>query len=683
MSNTFYAKMASSNIRKNSRTYVPYLLSCSGMVALFYMIHALSLNSALENMFGSTYLITIMDMATAIVGIFAVLFLFYVNSFLVKRRQREFGIYNILGMEKKHVARVILYETLYSFVISVGAGLAIGVVLNKLMLLSLLKILHTGEVMGFELHAAAFQNTIIVFAAIFLVLLLNQIAKISLSDPAKLLSGSKAGEKEPKVKWLLVVIGVLSLGAGYAIALLTNNPLSALSLFFVAVILVIIGTYCLFTSGSIAMLKALRRNKRYYYKTNHFVSVSSMMYRMKQNAAGLASICILSTAVLVMISSTVCLYSGIDDIEHGRYPRDILIKSQTVDVKKTDEIRERAETVLAQKGYDAENEISYRFVSFAALHQNDGSYLIARSDDTPIDSYDRLEEIYVIPLADYNRLTGKEETLEKNEVLIYSNRTPFEGDTLKLTSKVNTQYFSVKKHLPDFCTENGSQLSLGIAYVSTVSSHFVVVKDEDVFSSITEHQKAIYGKNASDPETYYGFDLNAPDEAHIDVYNQLKTAFSEQKGTVFVDSRVDSRADFYSIYGGLMFLGLFLGLLFLFATTLIIYYKQISEGIDDRERFKILQQVGMSKKEVRSAIHSQVLTMFFLPLLTAGVHIAVAFPILSHLMKAMGFTNVALFGAYTVGTFLVFAVFYVIVYFLTSRVYYRMVTPTHAQSVNK
>lgn len=682
MSNTFYAKMASSNIRKNSRTYVPYLLSCSGMVALFYMIHALSLNSALENMFGSTYLITIMDMATAIVGIFAVLFLFYVNSFLVKRRQREFGIYNILGMEKKHVARVILYETLYSFVISVGAGLAIGVVLNKLMLLSLLKILHAGEVMGFELHAAAFQNTIIVFAAIFLVLLLNQIAKISLSDPAKLLSGSKAGEKEPKVKWLLVVIGVLSLGAGYAIALLTNNPLSALYLFFVAVILVIIGTYCLFTSGSIAMLKALRRNKRYYYKTNHFVSVSSMMYRMKQNAAGLASICILSTAVLVMISSTVCLYSGIGEIERGRYPRDILIQSNIVDVKETDEIREKTETILAQKGYDAENEISYRFVPFTVLHQNGGSYLIARSDDTVMESYDSLEGIYVIPLADYNRLTGKEETLEKNEVLIYSNRTPFEGDTLKLTSKVNTQYFSVKKHLPDFCTDNGSQLSLGNAYVSTVSSHFVVVKDEDVFNSITEHQKAIYGKNASEPSTYYGFDLNAPDEAHIDVFNQLETAFSSQKETI-VDSRINSRTDFYSIYGGLMFLGLFLGLLFLFATTLIIYYKQISEGIDDRERFKILQQVGMSKKEVRSAIHSQVLTMFFLPLLTAGVHIAVAFPILTHLIKTMGFNNSALFGAYTVGTFLIFAVFYVIVYFLTSRVYYRMVTPTHAQSVNK
>lgn len=677
MSNSFYAKMAATNIRKNSRTYVPYLLSCSGMVALFYMIHALSLNSALDNMFGSTYLITIMDMATAIVGIFAVLFLFYVNSFLVKRRQREFGIYNILGMEKKHVARVILYETLYSFVISVSAGLVIGVVLNKLMLLSLLKILHSEEVMGFELHAAAVQNTIIVFAAIFLVLFLNQIAKISLSDPTKLLNGSKAGEKEPKVKWLLVLVGVIALGTGYAIALLTKNPLSALTLFFAAVVLVIIGTYCLFTSGSIAMLKGLRKNKRYYYKTNHFVSVSSMMYRMKQNAAGLASICILSTAVLVMISSTVCLYGSLDEIEHGRYPRDICIQSITVDEKQTSAIREKAETVLAQKGYDAENEIDYRFFAFAALHQNDGSYLISRSDDAEVDSYDSLEEIYIIPLADYNRMTGKEETLEKNEVLIYSNRTPFEGDTFKITSKSETQYFSVKEHLSEFCTADGKQLSIGTAYVSMTNSNFVVVKDEDVFNSINEHQKAIYGKNASNPATYYGFDLNADDEAQIEVYEQIKISVGN-KGFTSVDSRIASRTDMYSIYGGLMFLGVFLGILFLFATTLIIYYKQISEGIDDRERFKILQQVGMSKKEVRSAIHSQVLTMFFLPLLTAGVHVAVAFPILSQLMKTMGFTNVTLFGLYTVGTFLVFAVFYVIVYFLTSRVYYRMVTPTHA-----
>jgi putative ABC transport system permease protein len=657
----FYARLAASNLRKNAKVYVPYLLTCICTVAGFYIMYSLSRNTGA----GNGALAFSLELGNYVIGIFAVIFLFYTNSFLIKRRKKEFGLYNVLGMEKKHLTRIIFYETLYTAVISLLLGLALGLLLSKLMILILMKMLNFDIRFGFEVCLPAIGACLVLFGVIHIINFLNSMRQVHFVKPIELLRGGNVGEREPRTKWLLALIGAVCLGFAYYIAITTKNPVEALVYFFGAVILVIIGTYCLFIAGSIVFLKLLRRNKNYYYKTSHFISISGMMYRMKQNAAGLASVCILATMVLVMVSSTVSLYAGMEDVMDTRYARELNLRLYDISDELPAKAREIAEESMTEQGYTVENWLEYRYLAFSALNEGDRFSLEYRTDY----SYNDLYLLCVLPLADLNRMAGTDETLEPGEALVFSNRSSYDRDSIDISGVTYTVKQTDEKFV-DFAKLNGYLNS------NINDTFYIIVPGIDDISRLDALQKSIYGANGSDPYTFIGFDL--PDgvrrEARFQAYQTLAQDMLDLNADWMLESRAENEGGFYALYGGLFFLGLFLSVLFLMATALIIYYKQISEGYDDAERYAIMQKVGLSHREVKRSIRSQILTMFFLPLVTAGIHIAFAFPIITRLLAALSLTNIQLFGICTLCCFVVFAAFYALIYILTAKVYYRIVS---------
>lgn len=658
MSKFFYVKLALTNIVKNRKTYLPFILTCIGTIAMFYIMHFISSNTGLERMSGGDALQTILGMGTYIIGIFSVIFLFYTNSFLIKRRKKEFGLFNILGMEKKHIAKVIFWETVYVTGISLTAGLVSGVILSKLMFLLLNNLLHFEVPLTYVVSSKSIGMTIILFVGIFIFTMLNNLRHIHLAKPIELLKGGQIGEKEPRTKWFLVLIGVGTLSYGYYIALVTESPIAALTKFFLAVLLVIIGTYALFTAGTIALLKGLRKNKGFYYKTKNFISVSGMIYRMKQNAVGLANICILSTMVLVMLSTTVSLYIGMEDVLRTRYPKDIEFTAHNV-AKEDARLAENEIYKVAKKhGIAVQNIDSYRYADFPAIRH--GHTFTA--DDSTLESFTNLSIIGLLPLDEYNKLAKKSITLEENEALLYTYR----GDPMNEMITLNGRNFHIKEQLK-------SLPITGEASAMLADTYFIIMKDEKIIKNIYP-AKALGDTEWKDLSFYYGFDAVGNPDNEVALTKNL----SKQLLKVGVDGRADgveeSREIFYSLYGGLFFLGIFLGILFIMATVLIIYYKQISEGFDDKARFEIMQKVGLSKDEIKKSIKSQVLIVFFLPLVTAVIHIAFAFKVITKLLAVLNLTNVSLFAICTVGTILVFALFYAIIYTLTAREYYKIVS---------
>lgn len=662
MNRYFYPKLAATNLKKNAQTYLPYILTCIGTVMMYYIMVFLAKNEGLEQMAGGSALKSILSLGSYVIAFFSVLFLFYTHSFVIKRRKKEFGLFNILGMEKRHIAKVLVFETLYVAAISLGAGLAGGILLSKLIFMVLLKILHFEVSLDSAASGPALAASLILFGIIFLLTLLNTLRQIHLAQPVELLKGGQTGEREPKTKWPLVVAGSLCLGGGYYISLTTKYPLAALTHFFIAVLLVIIGTYCLFTAGSIAVLKLLRRNRRYYYQTRHFTTVSGMMYRMKQNAAGLANICIMSTAVLVMISTTVSLYMGMENILSTRYPRNIMITSSLTDSQTPDGMRETVRKVLAGQHLESDHIQDYRYLRMTGARQ--GDTLITDAAKIPSDySREIMKKLYFIPLEDYNRNVGQRDSLDENEILLYSSRGQYDQDTLTVLNRT----FTVKQKVNAFL-ENGADAA------SNAGCYFIVVKDMNVLKALFEAWQAGKGAPSFSYTHYLGFDLDVADQTILSTQRELSAALQTDYPDNQVESVAEGKTQFFSLYGGLFFLGIFLGLLFIMATMLIIYYKQVSEGYDDRERFKIMQKVGMSRAEVKQSIRSQVLTVFFLPLVTAGIHVAFAFPIITKLLEVFNLTDTGLFAWCTAGTVLVFALFYTLVYGLTARVYYRIVS---------
>lgn len=660
MSRFFYAKLAATNLKKNAQTYLPYILTCIGTVMMYYIMVFLAENEGLGKMSGGSQLQTILNLGSYVIAIFAVIFLFYTHSFLIKRRKKEFGLFNILGMEKKHIARVLGFETLYVALISLGAGLLGGILLSKLIFLVLLRILNFEVPLGFNVSGPALAVALVLFAGIFLLTLLNTLHQIHLAKPVELLKGGETGEKEPKTKWLLVLIGTLSLGGGYYISLTTQSPLAALTQFFFAVLLVIVGTYCLFTAGSIAVLKLLRRNKGYYYQTRHFTAVAGMMYRMKQNAAGLANICIMATTVLVMVSTTVSLYIGMEDGLRTRYPQTIMISASVPAQQSVEGLQTSVQEALAKHRLVVKDRMDYRYLFFPG-NQEGGKVITAESKMSNATS--SLKEYYLIPLEDYNRLTHKTVSLGDQEILIYSGPITYENDTLTVLNRT----FTVKEKVDSFFEK-----SLERSYIS--GSYYIVVKDMAVLKALEEARAKENGDDPSGYRYYLGFDLEAAEADILAVYQDIRTALRSNYPGSSIESPVEAKESFFAIYGGLFFLGIFLGALFIMATVLIIYYKQVSEGYDDKARFEIMQKVGMSREEVKGSIRSQVLIVFFLPLVTAGIHIAFAFPIITKLLAVLNLTNVGLFAWCTAGTILVFALFYALVYGLTAKVYYRIVS---------
>lgn len=629
-------------------------------VAMFYIVKSLSYNPGLKNMVGSNTMMTMMSMCSVMIALFAIIFLFYTNSFLVKRRKKEFGVFNILGMEKSHIAKTMAWENFYVTLISIAGGLVIGIALDKAMFLLIAQVLNEEISLGFFISDKAIISTVVMFCIIFLLILLNSIRQIKTANPIELLTAGNAGEREPKTKWVLTILGLLSLGTGYYIALAIKNPLTALVYFFFAVILVIIGTYMLFTAGSIALLKILRKNKKYYYKTKHFTSISGMIYRMKQNAVGLANICILSTAVLVMVSSTSSLMLGMQDVIATRYPDDFIVYSNETSEERAYESFDAIRELQEEQNLNVTSEREYRYLVFPAFINGD-TFEVTR--DANFSSLGNLNNLIFVSLSDYNRVMGTDKTLAEDEILVYSDRLQFDYPTLKIFDRE----YSVKEKIDEFI---GNGLIVAVA----ANTQFIVLPDGTDIEELYALQKEALSDGASEIQYYYGFNSDADEETQRAFYRTLLEDYVGHGYEGTIESKVDSRSEFVGLYGGFFFIGIFLGILFIMATVLIIYYKQISEGYDDKQRYEIMQKVGMTHQEIKNSIHSQVLTVFFLPLIVAGIHIAVAFPIITKLLALLNLLNVQLFLTCTVVCYVVFAVMYLLIYLLTARTYYKIVS---------
>ena len=652
----FYWKLALTNLKKNRRVYLPYLLSSAGIILMFYTICALGPGIDQTAMYGGTSVASVMGLGQFVIGLFAVLFLFYTNSFIIKRRKKELGLYNILGMEKRHIAKILFRETLITACVSLILGLGLGILFSRGMFWLLGVILGTSLPITFVIPASAVTTTLVLFGIIFLLTLLYNLLQVTLAKPIELLHGGEQGEKEPKAHWILAIMGALLLGAGYYMAVTITSPLDALLFFFVAVLLVILGTYLLFITGITALLKLLKKNKNFYYKTNHFTAISGMLFRMKQNAAGLASICVLFTALLVTVSTTFSLYTSMDGLLRARYPRNILMSSQAANEAAKEMIRSAVKEESEKLGLTIEN----------VIDRESWNITMARADNSFSTSSESYSSTYavaeVFTQSEFQRFSGQDVTLGENQILLFDPAGTFpKSNTLKIDGK-EFEIVTSSYQFPDAST---------VAQI--YESYYMVVKDEKIIEQFLPSDSMLLGPNYS-----YDFDIAGNDPQDIKAMAEALNTWTfsgdgiEYEYLYFEDSAT-SREEFMSLYGGLFFLGMFLGVLFLLGTALIIYYKQVSEGYEDAKRFSIMQKVGMSHQEVKRSIHSQILMVFFLPLLTAVIHLAFAFPMLQKILLIMGLADFQLILFSTLGCVAVFALAYLAIYAITARTYYNIV----------
>lgn len=670
----FYPTLAVNGIKKNKKLYLPYILTCMGMIMMFYIISFLSNSEPVSQFRGGETVQNTLAFGAGVMGVFSVIFLFYTNSFLMRRRKKEFGLYNILGMNKWNIASILVWETLIIFTVSFLGGTVLGVVVSKLAELGLINLMRGDVSYPLSISVKSIFDAFILFGVIFALILVNALRQIHTSNPIALLHSENVGEKPPKANWFLGIAGVVLLAAAYYFAVTIENPIEALGTFFLAVILVIVATYLLFISGSVLICRLLQKNKKYYYKANHFVSVSSMAYRMKRNGAGLASICILATMVLVMLASTSCLYIGTEDSFYARYPQNIIFNVNFENVRdlndeKLSEIKSYIADHLTSINEEKYGEVEYAVSSIEGEYGNG-----VVNPDVFNYSGGKMVTVYVLSLDNYNKMTGREETLNAGEAIICSDKYKEMGEEFSIEGGETVR---IKKmcELPERLHDS-SMSAMGFGVIA------VVVPDLNDYMEPLEKLTAFNGKKMFQHTWYYAFDLKSSDERQIEIYPDILENFRKlyKEGNSYnissysVRSAAETRDSFYGTNGGLFFLGILLSVVFVFATVLIIYYKQVSEGYEDQARFEIMQKVGMTKKEIRKSINSQILTVFFMPLITAGVHLCFAFPFLKELLVLFGIFNTKILIITTVITFLLFALFYAIVYKITSNVYYSIIS---------
>ncbi len=651
MSRHFYTRLALLNIRSNKNVYLPYLLASSLIVMLFYSLRSVSAMVTASACAGSGTMSVMLELSSWICGILSLAILFYVNSFIMKRRKKEFGLYSILGMEKRHICLVMIWEVLFAGAVSILCGILCGALSGQLLFLLLLKIVGLPAALQFQIPFGEVAATVVLFGVGFFLLLCYDVASVCRTDPIGLLRSEKEGEREPKTKWAIALLGLLTLGGGYLLALTVQSASDAITFFFPAVFLVILGTYCLFVAGSILFLKLLRKNKGFYYKPKNFISVSGMMYRMKQNAVGLANICILSTCVLVTLSSTVSLFLGEEDILRAQYPRQMMT-SCLIETEESGPALVKACRRHAQRyGVSLQNEVEYADLNYPAGY-HDGSFLASDVYDSSV------YEVDVIPLDDYNHMMGTQLQLSHDEALLAVSQMQVDTDRIWLEGtgyKIRQQV-----EMPDF-----------LGRLSGYPGALVILPDLSHLKGLVQRIGEMNGGRYN-LVYYHNYDLSGevPEEYYATLREDLLGSVDRLMRTGTAET---ARQDFYQLYGSLLFVGIFFICLFMIATVLIIYYKQITEGFDDHDRFRIMRNVGLSDREIRSTINKQVLMVFFLPLGMAVVHIAVAFPVLCKLLLAFNMANRLLFLGCTAGAVLLFAAVYYIVYHKTSKTYYRIV----------
>ena len=665
-----FSRLAKQNIRNNKSTYIPYIITCIFCIAMIYMMEFLrdcpTLDQAVRQ---ADEVRMIVFTGEIVVEIFCIIFLIYSNSFLMKRRQKEIGLYNILGLERNHIGIVMFLETIITSIGSLAGGIAAGIIGSKLALLLLLKLLHIPSVLGFYISVKGIFTCLFMFGIVFLMILFLNLAKIHLSRPVELLRGNNTGEKEPAAKWLMALIGFICLGAGYYLAVTTESPIKAITIFLLAVILVMAGTYLLFTAGSIVILKFLRRRKSFYYRTGNFISISGMLYRMKQNAIGLASICILSTGVLLMISMTVSIYFGMNDIMLNRYPYDVDMSVTSISEDECQTAIEAFEKAIADNKVPVEKSVEEIYLDIVC--SKNGDQILIKPANT-IRNSDSVLVLSLLNQAEYERLTGISANLNDGEIFAW-----YPSTVQKDSVTVDETEFTVKKWL------DKNPLTCGEDAVS--DNAVLVVTDED-FKKFDEMRTEMYKGVSSAPAgenltLHLGLDITGSETDKIDfgtpvmevVKDLRKNGGLSENSWITSGIRQQEYESYYADNGSLLFIGIFLGSLFLMGTAMIIYYKQISEGYEDQKRFEIMQKVGLSRREVRSSVRRQILMVFFLPLLMAMLHITMAFPMIRRMLLLFGMTNTKLFIGCTTGTVLIFAVVYGLIYLMTARSYYHIV----------
>lgn len=665
-----FSRLAKQNIRNNKSTYIPYMVTCIFCIAMIYMMEFLrdcpTLDQAVRQ---ADEVRMIVFTGEIVVEIFCIIFLIYSNSFLMKRRQKEIGLYNILGLERNHIGIVMFLETIITSIGSLAGGIAAGIIGSKLALLLLLKLLHIPSVLGFYISVKGIFTCLFMFGIVFLMILFLNLAKIHLSRPVELLRGNNTGEKEPAAKWLMALIGLICLGAGYYLAVTTESPIKAITIFLLAVILVMAGTYLLFTAGSIVILKFLRRRKSFYYRTGNFISISGMLYRMKQNAIGLASICILSTGVLLMISMTVSIYFGMNDIMLNRYPYDVDMSVTSISEEECQTAIEAFEKAIADNKVPVEKSVEEIYLDIVC--SKNGDQILIKPTNT-IRNSDSVLVLSLLNQAEYERLTGISANLNDGEIFAW-----YPSAVQKDSVTVDEKEFTVKKWM------DKNPLTCGEDAVS--DNAVLVVTDED-FKKFDEMRTEMYKGVSSAPAgedltLHLGLDITGSETEKIEfgtpvmetVKDLKKSGGLSENAWIISGIRQQEYESYYADNGSLLFIGIFLGSLFLMGTAMIIYYKQISEGYEDQKRFEIMQKVGLSRREVRSSVRRQILMVFFLPLLMAMLHITMAFPMIRRLLLLFGMTNTKLFIGCTAGTVLIFAVVYGLIYLITARSYYHIV----------
>lgn len=666
-----YFKLAKTNLSNNKPFYIPYIISSIITVAMLYMMSFLSDNKGLNKIMGADSLAIIFRLGVGIIVIFSYIFLFYTNSFIIKRRKKEIGVYNILGMEKRHLSKVLFVETIYSAIISLVCGIIVGIAFSEFILMVLYGIIGIHKTVEFFVNIHGIILCVVSFGILFLLTFLYNFMQIKLANPIELLRGTSVGEREPKTKILMTIIGVVCLAIAYYIAITTENPLNVLTLFFVAVLLVIIGTFALFKAGSIALLKLLRNNKKFYYNKRHFMAVSGMLYRMKQNAAGLASICILSTMVLVVISTTVSMYVGIQDELMARYPNDVCV---TVDYNSVIDKSSEIEKAIFDEIDSAEvkNKKAFSYLSVFVGQKGDNF-----TTDKEHLSFQNSYLFYILSKDDFikrdNSFKDKIGNISKGEAVVVLNKK-YDKKDIKIFGK-NYKVNKSFEHMEDNDLYMISTLN-GLGYI-------ILDNDESV-QELYDMQEKMLGKGANYYTNKIRFDFKSGNKkqkaaAYKKIDNVVKKYFKENKNdkkeisSYWVESRQENEQSFYLLYGGLFFLGIFLGTMFLMVTVMIIFYKQITEGYDDRERYQILEKVGMSSREVKDTIKSQIRIVFVLPIFAAAVHVTAAFPMVNRLLKMLNLNNEKLFAGCLAATIIVFAVIYYLVFKVTSRAYYKIV----------
>lgn len=666
-----YFKLAKTNLSNNKPFYIPYIISSIITVAMLYMMSFLSDNKGLNKIMGADSLASIFRLGVGIIVIFSYIFLFYTNSFIIKRRKKEIGVYNILGMEKRHLSKVLFVETIYSAIISLVCGIIVGIAFSKFILMVLYGIIGIHKTVEFFVNIHGIILCVVSFGILFLLTFLYNFMQIKLANPIELLRGTNVGEREPKTKIFMTIVGVVCLAIAYYIAITTENPLNVLTLFFVAVLLVIIGTFALFTAGSIALLKLLRNNKKFYYNKRHFMAVSGMLYRMKQNAAGLASICILSTMVLVVISTTVSMYVGIQDELMARYPNDVCV---TVDYNSVIDKSSEIEKAIFDEIDSAEvkNKKAFSYLSVFVDQKGDGF-----TTDKEHLSYQNSYLFYILSKDDFikkdSSFKDKIGNISKGEAVVVLNKK-YDKKDIKIFGK----NYKVNKSFEH--TEDND-----LYMISTLNGlGYIILDNDESVQELYDMQEKMLGKGANYYTNKIRFDFKSGNKkqkaaAYKKIDNVVKKYFKENKNdkkeisSYWVESRQENEQNFYLLYGGLFFLGIFLGTMFLMVTVMIIFYKQITEGYDDRERYQILEKVGMSSREVKDTIKSQIRIVFVLPIFAAAVHVTAAFPMVNRILKMLNLNNEKLFAGCLAATIIVFAVIYYLVFKVTSRAYYKIV----------